>query len=328
MTSEFMTSPSLSSSMTEAERTTIAETWDSVTKPAPQPNGRLHESAVALLDTPVEQRAHAILQDRVIQYPKFKEILQQAHWMFLEPPTIRSRGLIVQADCNNGKTALAYLMDRRFQPLDEGMGPCAISISMSGVRDARTVYGRILDKLGGPVRVSHKISDRERVVLSLLERVHCRLLILDEVQDLTFGSERDQQRVLQAIKTLMNALRMPVLALGTSKVGHWFRSDPHLAARFSETSLPSWKADKTLATFLATYERYLPLKLPSDLAERDKVIFLAKCSGGLLGAIVARIQNAALMALAQGEEAITLAHLQAAEFRPSKVLIETPKVAA
>ena len=318
-----MTSESLRFAATDTQHAHahISEIWDSMIN-TPQPTqGRLHASVAALLDAPVQQRAFAILQDRLIQYPEFKTILQQAHWMFLEPPTIRARGMIVQADCNNGKTALAHLIDRRFQPVDGNTGPCAISISMTAVRDARTVYGRILEKLGGPVLVSHKISDREMVVLNLLERVNCRLLILDEVQDLTFGSEKDQQRVLQSIKTMMNALRLPVLALGTSRAGHWFRSDPHLAARFGETKLPNWKADKTLAMFLATYERYLPLKQASNLHEREKVAFLAKCSDGKLGAVVARVQNAALMALAQGEEAITLAHLQAGEFRPPLLLI-------
>lgn len=310
------------------ERHLAVETWESIMNTPAPAHGRLHATIAAILDAPLRQRALAILQDRVIQYPKFKEILQQAHWMFLEPPTIRARGLIVQADCNNGKTALAYLMDRRFQPQDGGAGPCAISISMSGVRDARTVYGRILEKLGGPVLVSHRLSDREPVVLSLLEKTNCRLLILDEVQDLTFGSEKDQQRVLQSIKTIMNALRLPVLALGTSKAGHWFRSDPHLAARFGETHLPVWKADRSLAAFLATYERYLPLKEASNLHEREKVAFLAKTGEGKLGAIVARVQNAALMALEQGEESITLAHLQAAEFRPGKLLIESKEMAA
>ena len=123
-------------------------------------------------------------------------------------------------------------------------------------------------------------------------------------------------------------MRLPVLALGTSKAGHWFRSDPHLAARFGETHLPVWKPDKSLAAFLATYERYLPLKEASNLNEREKVAFLAKSGEGKLGAIVARVQNAALMALEQGEESITLAHLQAAEFRPGKLLIESKEMAA
>lgn len=318
-----MTSEEATISHAENERILVTETWESIVNPLPPSQGRLHASVAGLLDAPLQQRALAILQDRVIQYPKFGEILQQAHWMFLEPPTIRARGLIVQADCNNGKTALADLMCRRFQPQQGGTGNCAISIGLSGVRDARTVYGRILEKLGAPVLVSHRLSDREPVVLSLLERIKCRLLILDEVQDLTFGSEKDQQRVLQSVKTIMNALRLPVLALGTSKAGHWFRSDPHLAARFGETHLPSWKADKALASFLATYERYLPLKEASNLHERDKVALLAKCSDGKLGAIVARIQNAALTALEEGKEAITLEHLHAAEFRPATLLIQS-----
>jgi len=63
---------------------------------------------------------------------------------------------------------------------------------MSGVRDARSVYGRIMEALGSPARISHRLSDRELLVQRLLRDADCRLLILDEVQDIVLGSEREQ----------------------------------------------------------------------------------------------------------------------------------------
>ena len=167
-----------------------------------------------------------------------------------------------------------------------------------------------------PARISHRLSDREMLVTRLLALVHCRLLILDETQDLLHGGENEQRRTLQAIKFLMNELRLPVLAFGTEQAAQGFSSDPHLAARFTEIPLPLWRPDKTLANFLATYERFLPLRKPSNLAASDKVALLAKVGGGVLDSIVQRVQNAALMAIASGSEQITLELLKSAAARP------------
>jgi len=198
---------------------------------------------------------------------------------------------------------------------------------MSGVRDARSVYGRIMEALGSPARISHRLSDRELLVQRLLRDADCRLLILDEVQDIVLGSEREQLRALEGIKLLMNELRMPILALGTDQADKGFRSDGHLAARFTAYHLPGWSADTTLADFLVTYERFLPLKKPSNLGSPDKVKALAKI-GGVIGRIVARVQNAAMAAIVDGTECITKDLLLKAVSRPGTCFLTPGKEAA
>src|SRR3546814_9866650 len=74
----------------------------------------------------------------------------------------------------------------------------------------------------------------------------------------------------------------------------------------SDLTLPLWKADNTLANFLSAYERLLPLEKASNLASRDKVAFLAKTGEGVLGKIVNRVKNAALVAITDGSKQITL----------------------
>jgi len=283
---------------------------------------RLEPGAVQMLSKSPGERAHYIEQDRMIICPASKSVLVQAAWMFNERPHGRARGFVVTSKPGNGKSSLAGAVQRELKPYDGGAGPCVLSISMSGVRDARTVYGRLMELLGSPARISHRLSDREMLAVRLLKAVNCRLLVLDEVQDLLQGSEREQQRALEGIKFLMNQLSLPVLAFGTDKAAQAFASDPHLAARFTEIQLPAWKADNTLANFLATYERFLPLAKASNLAEQQKVAFLAKVSGGVLDVIVQRLQNAALMAIRDGTECITLQLLEKAVSRPTDWALE------
>jgi hypothetical protein len=245
------------------------------------------------------------------------QILTEVEWMVYEPRQTRARGLVICAGRGNGKTSLANLIHRQFSGYDDPELPCVVRISISGIRDARSLYGRILEELGSPARISHRLSDRELLVQRLLRDVDCRLLILDEVQDVLLGSEREQLRALEGIKLLMNELRLPVIAFGTEKAGQGFNADPHLQARFSQVAMPLWKADNTLANFLAAYERLLPLRKVSSLAAQDKVAFLAKASEGVLGKIVSRVKNAALAAIADSSEQVTLEHLKRANARPA-----------
>ncbi len=288
---------------------------------SPVATGRLHPSAEALLDAPTEVRASKIIQDHTILYPALQQVIGEAEWMVYEPRQTRARGRIICADRSNGKTSIADLIHARFREYDRSDRPCVLRISMSGLHDARSVYGRIMEELGSPARISHRLSDRELLVQRLLRDINCRLLILDEVQDILMGNEREQQRVLQAVKLLMNELHLPIMAFGTEVAGRGLRGDPHLAARFTEYTLPLWQADGTLANFLATYERLLPLKTSSHLASPDKLAVLAKVGEGVLGKIVERVKNAALMAIVDGSECISKQHLKMAVMRPSTCLV-------
>lgn len=299
---------------TEATPSTAAAAIQSETV---LPGSRLHPAAERALQALPRDRIEMVIRDHVIHYPALNSILTAAEWMVYEPRQTRARGLIVVANRGNGKTSLAKLIHSRFNAYDTPEMPCVLRISICGVRDARSLYGRILEELGSPARISHRLSDRELLVQRLLREVDCRLLVLDEVQDVLLGSEREQQRALEGIKLLMNELSLPILAFGTDKAGQGFGADPHLQARFTQLAMPIWKADNTLASFLATYERLLPLKEASNLAAGDKIAYLSQVSQGVLGKIVTRVQNAALAAISDGSERITLEGLKSAVTRPS-----------
>jgi len=287
----------------------------------PAAAGRLHPSAEALLDAPDEVRAGKIIQDHTVLYPALQQVVSEAEWMVYEPRQTRARGRIICADRSNGKTSIADLIHERFREYDRSDRPCVLRISMSGLHDARSVYGRVMEELGSPARISHRLSDRELLVQRLLHDVNCRLLILDEVQDIILGNEREQVRVLQAVKLLMNELHLPIMAFGTESAARGFKSDAHLAARFTDYTLPTWQADGTLANFLATYERLLPLKKPSNLASPENLAVLAKVGEGVLGKIVERVKNAALTAIVDGSECISKQHLKTAAMRPALCLV-------
>ena len=282
---------------------------------------RLTPTAERLLQASDAERAAFLIQDHLVRYPALEVLIAQAEWMLYEPQQTRARGLVVCSARGNGKTSIANLIHARHRDYDNSSLPCVVKISMSGVRNARAVHGRAMEVLGSPARISHRLSDRELIVQRLLSDVGCRLLVLDEVQDILLGSEREQQRALEGIKLLMNELGLPVMAFGTEKAAQGFNADPHLAARFKTFELPLWEDNQVLANFLATYERTLPLHEASNLASPANVALLVKVGKGLLGPIVERIQNAALTAILDGSEAISEAHLKTAVSRPATCLL-------
>jgi hypothetical protein len=298
------------------------ETESSAVGDSMEENSRLHSSTLKVINSSRSKRAEFILADRMIRYPAMMAIQEQARWMMYEPSQTRASGRICCTPPGNGKTSLADSIAKKYPPTEDGHDICAIKISMEGCRDARSAYGRIMDQLGSPARISHRLSDRELIANRLLCDVRCRLLILDETQDLLMGTTREQQRTLESIKYIMNRRKLSVMAFGTEEAALALTADKHLAARFTQCELPLWKDDHVLRSFLATYERFLPLRQPSDLAEKSKVDLLLKHSGGVLDLIVKRIQNAALLALLQGRERVDLQLLEQGSQRPSECFLD------
>jgi hypothetical protein len=287
----------------------------------------LDESIHSLLDESDAARIRFILRDRVVMHSQFKRIINQVTWMLREPIRTRARGLVVHGAQGCGKTTLGeHIRDRYPRQLDKVSKkplPFAVMISMSGARDARTIYGRILEALGGPVAAYHRVADRELTVMRVMREINCRLMVLDETQDILKGSARDQGRALDGVKLLANELHLPIVALGTDDVDRAFSTDKHLAARFTHMALPQWKSNNELLDFLAAFERTLPLRRPSGLCSPSIVKALLKRSDGVLDVILHALRFAAVYAIQSGGERITLTELtEANEFPDAKLLEE------
>lgn len=256
------------------------------------------------------ERILAVQTERVVLHPKLAEAVNRVLWMIKQKPRSRAPGLIVTGPTNSGKTTLGNWILNAYSQLSpssfiDNIRPCAVMIELSGLTTQRGVYGRILEQIHAPVDSHARLADRELVVTMTLRNINCRLLILDEAQDILKTSERDQQRVLDAIKFLMNSLKLPILALGVEKAGKSFDIDQHLRARFSEIKLPSWKDDDDLIDLLASLEPLLLLQGDLNLRTREIVRKLLELSGGKLGYIVDILRNAAIEGINSGAETIT-----------------------
>jgi len=265
-------------------------------------------------------RVQRILRPLFVEHTAVKLIMNEVGWM-LSDQSHRAPGLAVCAPPGSGKTELSMRVDRAYPRQQSGEGGLPVmpivAITMSGAYDMRTVYGRVMLTLQVPCSDKMTKNAREIQVLHLLKRVSCRLLVLDEFQDISKGSERDQNRALDAIKLLMNQLNLPILALGTQEAGRTLQSDAHLAARFRHMALPVWKRDAHFAALLKAIHSELPLRKSSSLTSPDVMKCLITHSKGILGVIMRLLQDAAIHAIIEGQEYIDVRMIDlAADHRP------------
>jgi hypothetical protein len=280
----------------------------------PEKHGYSHLAAAvhAQVELEKQERIAIIRGDLVVRYPAITHMLSYTRWLLEGPSQTRTTGMLVTGPVGAGKTTFARLVQRTYARKSGADAVPIISISLTGARHTRTVYGRILEALNGPVKNSHRTSDREATVVRLLKTVRCRALIVDEVQDVLAGSLQEQRRALDAIKFLMNELQLPILALGVTAAAEAFRSDMHLDARFKRFELAVWDIGAPFANFLRSVVRLLPLRKPSRLDTEAAMKFLVKHSGGSLDGIMALIRHAAVHAVVSGEEHIDSTALQRA----------------
>jgi hypothetical protein len=261
------------------------------------------------VDWPAEKRIAALRHERYVEHRRLRGVLDEVEFLLEAPRRTRAAGLIVSAPQGSGKTMLAQVIERRHgakaAPEPGGRRTHrAVGITMTNARDARTLYNRILDRLGAPMTASARYSDRERQLVHLLQQFDTRLLVVDELQDILTSTPRQQRLALDAIKFLMNEAGLPVLALGIAKASEAILVDRHLATRFRALTLPVWTYDDDLRDFLETLEPLIPLRKPSRLSSPTMMKALIDASHGVLLTLCQLIEHAAIYAVVENLERI------------------------
>jgi hypothetical protein len=143
-----------------------------------------------------------------------------------------------------------------------------LSVQAPPVPEENRFYASILDALHSPYRPTESAACRQTHVLKVLKGVGIRLLIIDEVHHIIAGHIGRQRIFLQVLKYLANDLRIPLIAVGTLAAVRAIQSDSQLDSRFDRLPLPLWELDRAFQMLLASFERTLPLRNPSGLAQR------------------------------------------------------------
>jgi hypothetical protein len=144
------------------------------------------------------------------------------------------------------------------------------------------------------------------LVLDALSKIEIRILALDEVNFTEVGTAAKQKRFLNALRYLANELRISIVCLGTEEMMRVIRSVPSVENRFPPMVLPPWQSDREFRKLLASFEKIIPLKYPSDLQDTATLTTkLLNRSEGTIGELKMLLAAAATLAMRNGTERIT-----------------------
>jgi hypothetical protein len=170
--------------------------------------------------------------------------------------------------------------------------------------DESRFYGAILEALGAPYKLRGSVEEKQIQVLHLLRAVQLRVLIIDEIHHILAGHIAKQRQFLHVLKHLGNELKIPLVGVGTIEAVRAIQTDPQMANRFEPVAMPRWEMGRDFQTLLASFERTLPLRQPSRLAEPALAARLLTLSEGTIGELFSLLMAATVRAIRSGAERI------------------------
>lgn len=277
---------------------------------------------IAAMDTAV--RLRMIAKDLFIEHEYSRHLNDVLDALLAEPRHGRMPCWMITGDAGMGKTAHLHRFARRYpdhRAADDMSLLRPIVIANVPPEPTRTTLEfAILEALHAPGATQGRGVDRGGVIRRLLTAHQTRVLVLDEIQHACHSRSRDRAVVLDTIKALSTTCQINVICAGTPAIEREFRSDPQLERRFSVTQFSRWTVGAALQRFLVTFERARPLRLASGLASPELMRAVMAEGGGITHRIMQCLNAAAMVAVHENLERISVELLEVHRREPGRVL--------
>lgn len=276
-----------------------------------------------------KERIFAIREGVWIPYPRAKEILSQMEDLFEYPRIERMPHILIVGASNNGKTKILRKFESKHKPDPNPDGDYSIIpvlfVSAPKKPDINNFYDRILEAVWQPYSIRAGDSEKEREVVKVLKNIQLKVLLVDEIQQIMAGGQVKQNEFRNGLKLLGNELKISLVVAGVEDAFNAFNTDPQLSNRFEPAFLPKWSMNNEYGDLLASYEFNIPLKKASNLRDpaiAQKILWMSE---GILGEIHEILKRAAVAAIKDKSEQITLSVIEKIRWTaPSKRKIAPP----
>jgi hypothetical protein len=273
----------------------------------------LTKEAFEYLSKSDEERIIYCKKDHWIGYGSAVKLIEILEDKFLDPPQMRHEGLLIYGDSNNGKTAILKRMyELHKTKLDyvtkDGEAIYEIPIiyfQAPTIPDESRLYSLILDELCVPQKRTDKVVIKANLAKHYLNKLGTKMILIDEIHSALRGNLNKQRTFIDDLKQLSNSLSLTIVLAGTREAYSALSIGNETGSRFPALELARWNNDKKFRSFVATYERCLPLKEASNMAENSELLnTLFYQSEGLIGKTVNLLKKAAIKAINSKREYI------------------------
>lgn len=266
-----------------------------------------------------EERIQYCKKDHWIGYGAAMKLIEILEDKFYDPPQMRHEGLLIYGDSNNGKTAILKKMYElhsvKLEPIQKedeiSYDIPIIYFQAPTIPDENRLYSLILDELFVPHRDNEKIQTKAKLAEHYLNKLGTRMILVDEIHSALTGNLNKQRTFINDLKQLSNRLSLTIILAGTREAHSALSIGSETESRFPSMELPRWNNGKKFRSFIATYERCLPLKEASNLADNPEIISaLFHQSQGLIGKTVNLLKKAAVKAIKSKREYIIVSDIE------------------
>jgi len=289
----------------------------------------LNPRAFDLLEADAKTRISFIQQDYWMDYDVAEEILQDFQDLVDAPRVHRPPCRLLIGPTSNGKSELLRQLAARnpFVEREDRQGVIAPVIYVQAPRrpDEMSFYSAILKSISAPFNPSDRIDRRIHQVLSLLDVVQCKVILIDEVHNILAGSTSQHRLFQQTLRSLTNESQTSLIYAGVKSAMNAVASDAQLASRTTNRYLPRWVNDVRYQNLIGTLESNLPLKNYSGVyADSNMRSAIFHLSGGLFGLTKNALMAAAIRAIKDGTERITIHTFKNLDITPEGQRPEVP----
>jgi len=274
-----------------------------------------------------EERMQFMDEPRWVGYTRAQDILDVMQGLLIKPKRPRMQNLLIIGESNNGKTTLIdhfgeVCGESYCDGSEEPVRPVIIAESPPSA-DEKGLYISILERFYTPYRSTDSTSKLRYQVIHVMQSCQVKMLIIDEMHSLLAGTPAKQREMMNTLKLLCNELRIPIVCVGTKDALQVLHTDPQHASRFDVATLPNFELSKEFQKLVLSFQAVLPLKKPSNLQDKSKLILLHSICNGNIGDLHRLLVECAKKAIETHTEEITLQIIESCKWiRPSKGIRE------
>jgi hypothetical protein len=271
----------------------------------------LDASLRPVLELSEAQRIGHIDRDLWIGYGRAREAHARLEQILRSERRMRPDNLLIIGASNNGKTAIARRFQARQTPPEDPEAersriPVALIQAPNGPRIPQ-LLSAIVSALGREVAPRRNTAQLRIEAHKAMQDVGLRLLLIDDLHNIR-GS--GVSSMLVELREIGSVTGVSLGCFATREIAYVLRQDEQLANRLEPFVLPRWRTeDPDYLRLLATFERYLPLRRPSELTRSDIAARIVAMTDGLVGGIASVLRRAAAAAVRTGHERLDAAML-------------------